>query len=175
MSEYYVNEIEIDGKLVLCFSDGRIYRMPHIAKNGKKWKGRWAIPSFYTNGYLRTCIAGRYHQVHRVIAKAFLKDFSESLTVDHIDNDPTNNRVSNLRMATQLQNNLASMRPRKNTTSKYRGVSWCNTTKRWLAVAKNGDRRFRKTFKCEHEAARAYNKAATELGFFPEALNVIDQ
>ena len=174
MSEYYVNEIEVDGKLVLCFSDGRIYRMPHTAKDGRKLRGRWAIPDLHSNGYPVVSIAGRVHFVHRLLTKAFLKDYSESLTTDHIDGDRKNNNVSNLRMVTRLQNNRAYKRVTLRNSSQYRGVSWHKDKKKFRArIEINKKQHFLGYFKCEHEAARAYNKAATELGFFPEALNVI--
>lgn len=44
--------------------------------------------------------------VHRAVASAFLKDWDETLTVDHIDKTPQNNALDNLRMATHSQQNF---------------------------------------------------------------------
>jgi len=42
--------------------------------------------------------------VHRLVAMTFLEDYTEDLYVDHKDNNKTNNNLSNLRMATQSEN-----------------------------------------------------------------------
>jgi len=43
-------------------------------------------------------------QVHRLVAETFLPDYSENLTVNHLDGNPRNNYVGNLEMCTVLQN-----------------------------------------------------------------------
>ena len=45
--------------------------------------------------------------VHRLVAFAFLDQPEfENMTVDHIDRNPSNNHVSNLRWATKLEQNI---------------------------------------------------------------------
>lgn len=58
----------------------------------------------FRDGYARVTISGRCLQVHRVVAKAFLQDYSENQPVDHINRVRNDNRVSNLRMSTNTQN-----------------------------------------------------------------------
>ena len=43
----------------------------------------------------------KYCRVHRLVAEAFLPDYSEELTIDHIDHEESNNKVENLRMCTR--------------------------------------------------------------------------
>lgn len=100
--------------------------------------------------------------VHRLVAKAFIKDFNSDLEVDHIDRDPSNNTVLNLRMATSSQNN-ANTKVIKG-TSKYKGVHQEGRTQKWVAQI-----RWERTaiwigsYLIEENAARAYNIKALEL------------
>ena len=43
-------------------------------------------------------------KVHRLLAQAYLSDYSEDLDVDHIDRCRSNNSISNLRMVTRSEN-----------------------------------------------------------------------
>lgn len=54
--------------------------------------------------------------------------------IDHIDGDPHNNKIENLREATQAQN-LMNTKLRSNNTSGYKGVSYIQKTKKWCAQA----------------------------------------
>ncbi|AAC96790.2 HNH endonuclease [Paramecium bursaria Chlorella virus 1] len=68
------------------------------------------ISQYVNSGYLKVGINKKIHQVHNLIALAFIKkpdDFNETFTIDHIDRNPLNNSVSNLRWVNkhvQLEN-----------------------------------------------------------------------
>lgn len=47
-----------------------------------------------------------HKRVHRLVAQAYLPDYSEDLQVNHIDGDKLNNHVSNLEMCTPRENIL---------------------------------------------------------------------
>ena len=82
--------------------------------------------------------------------------------IDHKDRNPRNNQSSNLRSATQSQNQANSVRPLGN-YSKYRGVTWHKISKKWFAqLSVNNKRVLRRRFATEIEAAKAYDKAAFE-------------
>lgn len=51
--------------------------------------------------------------VHRIVAALFLPDWDPSLTVDHIDEDKTNNDISNLQMLSVGDNVRAYHQRRK--------------------------------------------------------------
>lgn len=88
---------------------------------------------------------------------------STAARVDHRDGNGLNNRRENLRAATTKQNNQAFQLKRKNTTSKFRGVSLNRRDSRWWAqIQVNGKNRLLGRFTHEEDAARAYDKAARE-------------
>ena len=60
------------------------------------------------------------------------------MTVDHKDNDRTNNHIENLRLATKAQQMFNQPVTASNTTG-VKGLSWCNTRILWVGqVTANG-------------------------------------
>lgn len=84
--------------------------------------------------------------------------------VDHIDRDPTNNKIENLRAATQRQNLWNTIKKPTGKQSKYRGVGWHKRDKLWYArIRIEGKRKTLGYFKDELDAAKAYQEAAKKL------------
>ena len=77
------------------------------------------------------------------------------MMVDHIDRDPTNNRVSNLRLASRQQNGQNSSRSSK---SGYRGVY--QHRGKWRVVIRN---KTYGSFDTPDEAALHYNKIIKQI------------
>lgn len=72
-----------------------------VSNLGRVWTARKGkhYGSKNSNGYLQIRLKGKLHQVQRLICEAF-KDNPHNLpTVDHIDRNPLNNRIENLRWA----------------------------------------------------------------------------
>ena len=88
-------------------------------------------------------------------------------TIDHSDGDGTNNKLSNLRLATSQQNSSNQRKCRKEATSKYKGVSKLKRgiTKPWRAVISHPTGRSIHIgyYATEDEAAKAYDAKAAEL------------
>ncbi len=96
--------------------------------------------------------------MHRAILNA-----PKGLLVDHIDGNGLNNRKSNLRLCTFAQN-AHNSRPRRNSSSRYKGVCWHKVKKKWtVSIYKGGKRTYLGYYDDEIEAALAYDRKATEL------------
>lgn len=53
--------------------------------------------------------------------------------IDHIDGDPFNNKLDNLRIATHGQN-MHNARKQRNNTSGVKGVSWNEAAQKWQVM-----------------------------------------
>ena len=86
----------------------------------------------------------------------------DHLFADHINRNGWDNRKANLRPATRAQNTLnRSLINTKPSSSKYNGVSWSKSQKKWHAqLGLNGKYKFLGYFHDEIKAARAYDEAA---------------
>jgi hypothetical protein len=103
---------------------------------------------------------------HRIAYYFFYGEWP-MLELDHIDGDKSNNRASNLRMATRAQN-LANRGKQANNKSGYKGVSYSRQNKAWKATFIYDKKVFQLGFYTSPEqAADAYNNKALEvLGTF---------
>lgn len=114
--------------------------------------GIWSITKA---GYVVNRKLGRY--LHR-----FLLDCPSGYEVDHRDNNPLNNRKSNLRIATSSQQKM-NTRLRKDNKSGCRGVSFDVTRQKWQAHVKAGDKRIAKRFDKLEDAIAFVKKIRSEL------------
>lgn len=97
-------------------------------------------------------------EVHRLVGLAFVGDYPK---FDHKDRNSTNNCPSNLRPCTSSENsaNTAS----RGGTSKFKGVSWDKSRQKWQThIMVDYKSKFLGRFDSEVDAAKAYNKAATQ-------------
>ena len=103
-------------------------------KNNKT--GKIIKLSVQTDGYIRIGLrlnkVEYKKRVHTLVASAFILNPDAKKCVDHINNDKTNNNISNLRWATYVQNGM-NKSMHKNNTSGVRGVYFSKSDKKWRA------------------------------------------
>lgn len=106
---------------------------------------------------------GRLYRAHRLIWLIVTGEWPK-YHIDHVDNDGTNNRWSNLRLATLNQNQHNRELSRANLTG-YKGVSRANNlSKPYRANITIGrERRHLGYYRSAEEAAHAYDESAREL------------
>ena len=131
---------------------------PHAARWNAKTAGNCA-GHVTRRGYLAIGLGGRIYQAHRL---AWLYVYGEwpPTGIDHIDRRPGNNAISNLRLATHMENCANRSLP-SNNRSGVKGVHWNGKVGKWRA----GIRVDRKMLHLGHfanieAAANAYEQAA---------------
>lgn len=120
----------------------------HKSKIGK------VSQSTNNKGHMQMAVGGRTHLLHR-LAWLYVYGKWPVNQIDHIDGDKKNNRISNLREATNYQNSQNRTRANKNSKSGYLGVYPRNG--RWAASIKvNGRSKVVGWFDDPLEAHKAY-------------------
>ena len=115
-----------------------------------------------SNGHRQIGLNGIKYYAHRL---AWLLHYGEWPTkyLDHIDNNPDNNRISNLREATHAEN-LWNTKMQSNNATGYKGASFHKPSGRFMAKIRiDGKRKhlgYYPTAKLAHEA---YKSAANKL------------
>jgi hypothetical protein len=118
-------------------------------------------------GYKNICLninkQRKFFRVSRLVAQHFIPNPENKKLVDHIDRNTSNNHVSNLRWATSSENS-GNTSSRKDSSSKYKGVSFHKLHKKWeVSIKFNKKKQHLGYFTCEKEAALAYNEKAKEV------------
>lgn len=117
---------------------------------------KWRADRRRDNWYARATINGKNVYLHRYLVQPRMDD-----KVDHWDGNGLNCARSNLRVCGNQKNCWAFHRKRKNTTSRFHGVSWIKRDKKWRAwISTNGKQLHLGVFDSEIAAAEAYNVAA---------------
>lgn len=88
--------------------------------------------------------------------------------LDHVNHERADNRIENLRLATNSQNAQNKLKAKQYGNrpchSRYKGVTWHKRRSFWVAhINHNGKRLFLGEFACEESAAEAYRLKAAEL------------
>ena len=78
---------------------------------------------------------GKYHSLKcsRIIFLLYNGYLTDKKLVDHVDGNPLNNKIENLRESTRNQNNQNSKIPKTN-TSGHKGVYWDAKSKKWRVM-----------------------------------------
>lgn len=117
------------------YRDGWLYYKNDVCdKKGRKTKVTKGSKAggIHPLGYVKMRVDGKMYMAHRIIYKMFNKDF-EGNTLDHINNDRSDNRIENLRLATREENNRNTVL-RKDNKSGVKGVYWNPREQYWIAA-----------------------------------------
>lgn len=115
------------------------------------------------NGYIRIALPGASYSAHRLAWLHFYGEWPpEDMRIDHIDRNRVNNRISNLRLATNSQNRMNSGLFANN-TSGFKGVQFDRSFGKFVARLRvDGRDRYVGCFDRAEDAAQAYRSAAID-------------
>ena len=139
------------------YDDGRLLYRKNI---GSGIAGQ-EVGTFDRDGYKRTTINRKPYRIHRLIFMMHYGYIPKIL--DHIDKNPNNNKIENIRIATHSQNN-SNRGMHKRNVSGYKGVAFLkdrNLYRAKLVVDKK--QVYMKTFKTAEEAYKAYCNASKQF------------
>ena len=115
-------------------------------------------------GYPKVQFEGRTILLHRLIWAITYGSYPpEGMFIDHRNGNQQDNRLCNLRLASNSQNQ-ANKAKWNGTSSRYKGVSWEKSRRLWKArIKKNGVLINIGRYATEEEAHAAYCRKADEL------------
>ena len=146
------------------YEDDKFYRLHSQSKT--KWICCNDLAST-KYGYIRIGINNTHYYLHRIIYKYHNEDwditYSHNNQIDHIDINKSNNKIENLRVVNNSQNQR-NKNKLKNCSSKFIGVSWFKRDKKWISHIKiNGIVKHLGLFHTEEEAHLVYQKKYNEI------------
>ena len=130
----------------------------------RDWDTRWSGKQTGTKclGYLVISIYDRPYRAHR-LAWLYVHGTWPNGGLDHINRDKADNRIANLRIATDSQNGANARRPRNN-KSGFKGVYWFKPMRKWRAqIGINGKMQYLGDFDTPKAAHEAYMQAAAAM------------
>ena len=141
-----------------------------VNEDDREWleKHRWKHlnrPGYQGYAVRNAYINKRYVALlmHRAIWEHHNGPIPKGMQIDHINGDTLDNRLENLRICTNAQNAHNSYK-RRQTASRYKGVTWHIRYKKWVAqIGRGKNHRHIGYFTSEEDAARAYDAKAREL------------
>jgi hypothetical protein len=131
----------------------------HVSKIGTR------AGSVDSKGYRRIKINGKLYKEHRLVW-LWYNGYLPTKDIDHKNGIRDDNRIDNLREATNAEN-AQNLGKYKTNTSGYTGVSFDEKTGKWRAsIKKNGKSISLGYYDTPEEARDAYLKAKSELHTF---------
>ena len=133
-----------------------------IKRRGRRGKIGATIGWVETDGYLKCQFFNHKYELHRIIWFFHNGPIPVGVEVGHIDKNPSNNRIENLRLASRIEN---AMR-RIDNTSGFPGISWQKKDRLWVVnIFYNGKSRPCGSFKTIEEAIYARRQAELKHGY----------
>ena len=148
------------------FKDGVKTAIHQAAIFNGSLAGNVALTTLHKQGYLRGRVFNKTYAAHRVVWAIHYGEWPDG-EVDHINGQPGDNRICNLRCVSHKENGR-NVKRFQNNTSGITGVAWNGQFQKWVAyITVDGKRRHLGVFDDFNEAASARKLAQQQHGFHP--------
>lgn len=148
------------------FLSGRRSQSHQCAIFNSKSAGKEAFTATDTHGYKFGAIFGKNYRAHRVIWAMTFGAWPDG-QIDHINGNRSDNRIENLRVVSNAENQRNS-KIRSTNTSGAAGVSWNKRCAKWQArITVNHKRIHLGYFGNKDDAIAARKSAEIKYGFHP--------
>jgi hypothetical protein len=102
-----------------------------VDRRSRKVKG--TIAGWNNNlNYKSVCVGSKQYKIHQLVWILHNGDIPKDKIIDHINGNPNDNRIGNLRLATMSENQYNS-KIRKDNKSGIKGVHWDKKSNKWKA------------------------------------------
>lgn len=115
-------------KELFDYSDGNLVWKNRVGN--KSYLNGQIAGTLKSSGYWQIRLNGKSELAHRLIY-LFHHGYLPN-RIDHVDGNPSNNAIDNLRECSTVENARNSKLASNNKTG-IKGVFWCNTYKKWMA------------------------------------------
>ena len=123
------------------------------------------VISMDKEGYYRICLNRETYRLHRIIYKMYYGNFDESLQIDHINGNTSDNRITNLQPKNAVGNARNQKIPSNNKTG-HIGVCYREKTNRYrVSIVIDGINKEVGNFIFIGDAIEARKKAERENGY----------
>lgn len=149
----------------LCY-DPDIGHFTWKVSRGSRAKAGSIAGTLNPDGYIQIKLLGKFHKAHR-LAWLYIHDSLPKNLIDHVNGIRHDNRIANLRDATQKQNS-ENRGKGSNNTSGFKGVHWHAKAQKWRArIQHNGKHIHLGFFNDSGIAHEAYKSAEKQLFTHP--------
>ena len=156
------------------YEDGKLYKK---RKDGKKTRVWLCLNDYKPNeGYIRIRVNGKVYRLHRLVyffhnPEWDITDFCRDNSIDHMDGDTINNKIENLQVVTNSQNQ--QNRTHMNGGKKIRGYFFRKDGRKlpWIAQWQENGKHKSKSFKTELEA-KNYSEEKRQKFYYRPRLNL---
>jgi len=143
-------------KTIKDFFDYKNGQLIRKKDSGFRWKIGSIAGSKDKQGYISVYMNGYLYKAHRLIYAWHNGNFTDDLFVDHINGNPDDNRIKNLRLVTHQENHF--------NRTKEKGISFMKQRNKWRSqIQANGIKKYLGSFEDKEDAINAYLMAKANL------------